>query len=218
MKKIQNHISNMEYYKLYTEPWEIDTVQKLEKELFVTELFNYNRDITVSPFRNPFDNYYFLTHNYLFRKPQDYNALVEFVIGISSLSFFISAPSYAVLYPLEISVYCPFSIYKDAPAYVLEEVMDSGKRPLQHPRSGVGFVTIPDVFMYDQTKEWAILNNDGNLITIIGVNNNVKQQFLKSFNKLELLSISEAINVMETFQTGHLSSSDKEAFYNIFYK
>lgn len=206
----------MQYYKLYTDPWEIDQIQEIERELFVTEKFNYNRDIRIFPFRKRFDNYYFLTYNYLFRRAQDYSVLVEFINGILSKSFFISAPSYAVLYPIEISSSCPFVVYEDAPAYVLEEVMDSGKRPLQHPRSGVGFVTIPDVFMYDRSKEWAILNNDSNLLTIIGINNTVKEKFLESFSKLKLLSVQEAINVMEVFQTGSLSISDRELFYNLF--
>ena len=205
-----------ENYKLYVNPWEIDEVQKLEKELFVIDLFEYNRNILVFPFKSSFDNYYFLPFNYLFRKREDYEVLTEFLAGIESPSFFISAPPYAVLYPLEVSVTCPYPVYQNAPAYGLEETMDSGTRPLQHPRRGVGFATIPDVFMYDRSKQWAILNNDSNQITIIGVNNSVKERFESSFSNLKLLTVSESITVMETFQTGNMSAHDRNVFADMF--
>lgn len=205
-----------EYYKLYMNPWEIDTIQELEREVFATEQFDYNRSVLTFPFRRSFDHYYFLAFNYLFRRPEDFKCLINFVTALQSSSFFISAPAYAVLYPLEISVRCPFAVYKDSPAYVLEEMMDSGPRPLQHPRRGTGFVAIPDVFMYDRTKEWAVLNNDSNQVTIIGVNNAVHDKFLNAFNKLELQSVSEAINIMETFHTGRLSTDDKEKIRRLF--
>lgn len=208
-----NHLTPIEgNYRLYTEPWIIDQVQQIEKNLFLTETFHYNRDFAEFPFRRPFDYYYFWEHNYLFRRESDYQVLTSFLRAINSTSFFISAPAYAALYPLEVSVECPFSIYRDAPAYILDELMDSGPRPLQHPRSGVGFVTIPEVFMFDRTQQWAMLNDDGDQVVTIGVSQAIKAQFEQTFNALPLVPAEEALNIMARFHGGKLYDDYRERF------
>ena len=199
-------------YRLYTEPWIIDQVQQIEKKLFTTETFNYNRDFAEFPFRRPFDYYYFGEHNRLFRRESDYQVLTTFLRAINSTSFFISAPAYAALYPLEVSVECPFSIYRDAPAYILEELMDSGPRPLQHPRSGVGFVTIPHVFMFDKTQQWAMLNDDGNQVVTIGISQGIKAQFEQEFDTVPLVSAGEAVRIMERFHGGKVYDDYRSRF------
>ena len=199
-------------YRLYTEPWIIDQIQQLEKNLFATETFHYNRGFDEFPFRRPFDYYYFWEHNRLFRRERDYQMLTDFLKAINSASFFISAPAYAVLYPLEIATKCPFSIYRDAPAYVLEEIMDSGPRPLQHPRYGVGFATIPEVFMFDHTQQWAMLNDDGDQVVIMGINQAIKAQFEQTFSSLPLLSAREAVSSMERFHGGKVYDEYRDRF------
>ncbi|MCX6215606.1 hypothetical protein [Spirosoma sp.] len=199
-------------YRLYTEPWIIDQIQQIEKKLFTTETFHYNRDFAEFPFRRPFDYYYFGEHNRLFRRESDYQVLTTFLRAINSTSFFISAPAYAALYPLEMSVECPFSIYRDTPAYILEELMDSGPRPLQHPRSGVGFVTIPHVFMFDKTQQWAMLNDDGNQVVTIGISQPIKTQFEQAFNSLPLVSAGEALSIMERFHGGKVYDDYRSRF------
>ncbi|WP_375449269.1 hypothetical protein, partial [uncultured Nostoc sp.] len=110
-------------YRLITSHWIIDEIQQIERSLFLSETFSFQRDFFAFPFRKPFSYYYFLEDHRFFRQENKYHLLINFLKAINSPSFFLSAPAYATLYPLEISVNCPFSIYKDAPAYVLEEVM-----------------------------------------------------------------------------------------------
>ena len=215
--ELLTHLTPIEgNYRLYTEPWIIDQIQQIEKNLFTTETFHYNRDFAEFPFRRPFDYYYFCEHNRLFRRESDYQVLTTFLRAINSASFFMSAPAYAALYPLEIANTCPFTIYQDAPGYVLEEELYINKelvrRPLQHPRYGVGFVTIPHVLMFDKTQQRAMLNDDGNQVVTIGINQHSKAQFEQSFNTVPLVSAGEAVRIMERFHGGQVYDDYRSRF------
>jgi hypothetical protein len=213
MEQLLNYLTPIEGdYCLHTAPWVIDQVQQIEKNLFTSETFHYNRDFAEFPFRQTFDYYYFWEHNRLFRREFDYQILITFLKAINSASFFISAPAYAALYPLEVSVECPFLIYKNAVAYVLEEVMDSGPRRFQHPRYGVGFVTIPAVFMFDRSQQWAILNDNGNQVVTIGISQAIKAKFEQTFNALSLGTAEEALNIMQRFHAGKLYDDYRDRF------
>lgn len=197
-------------YQLITAHWMIDEVQQLEKSLFLTETFSFNRNFFDFPFRTTFDHYFFLENHRFFRQENEYQSLIGFLKAINSSSFFLSAPAYATLYPLEISVDCPFSVYKDAPAYVLEEIMDAGPRPLQHPMYGVGFVIMPHVFVYDRSGQWAILLSDNVTdLATIGLTAKVKNEFVQAFESWPFLSASQAIT-MRTWQV--LSAEDRQKF------
>lgn len=181
-------------YRLITNHWITDEVQQIEKSLFLSETFSFNRNFFTFPFRKSFDHYQFLENHRFFRQEDHYQSLTRFLKAINSSSFFLSAPAYASLYPIEISVNCPFSVYKDAPAYVLEETMDVGRRPLQHPMYGVGFVIMPHVFVYDRSRQWAMLLSDNVTdLATIGLTTNVKNAFMEAFELWPSLSASEAI-------------------------
>ena len=100
-------------------------------------MFHYNRDFAKFPFRRLFDYYYFWEHNRLFRRELDYQILTTFLRAVNSASFLFQHRPMRLLYPLEIANTCPFSIYKNAPGYVLEEELYINKelvrRSLQHP-------------------------------------------------------------------------------------
>ena len=201
-------------YRLITAHWVVDEIQQLERALFVSETFIFNRDFDEFPFRRQFDHHLFLENHQFFREESKYQSLIDFLKAIGSPSFFISAPAYTVLYPLEISVDCPFSVYRNAPSYALEEELyiykELVRRPLQHPMHGVGFVIMPHVFMYDQTQKWAILLTDSvTEIATIGLDATVKNKFEQAFSAQPILSPSR---ITETFIWQHLSPEERQKF------
>lgn len=157
-------------YRLLTEFTEINSVIQLENSFFSTEIYKYEHQFLSFAFKESFDSYAFIDNADFFRREYQYDQFISFLKSVGSSEFYISSPPYCGLYPLEISTNCLFTTYNDAISYVLEHTTYKMgveiKEPIGHPMRGVGFVIMPIVFMYDKTKQWAIVFEDS--VTPIG--------------------------------------------------
>lgn len=178
---------------------EINRLQRLEQSLFSPNTFDYERDFLNWPFKEHFERTFFMESHDFFRQENEYIRLIEFLKSIGSSLFYISAPAYCGLYPLAVSANCPFSTYKNAVSYVLEENMMTGgnriiRQPVGHPMRGVGFVIMPQVFMYDTTKQWAIsLEDSVTPVAVIGLKSAVREQFERKLTDIGFTTVDELV-------------------------
>lgn len=202
--KNKNSLSPEQNCRLIIDPIELDGVLKLEDALFDVNTFHYNREFLLYPFRENLHTHLFFEDHDFFRERNRYESLIDFLKSVQTSSFFISSPAYCGLYPLQVSVDCPYTVYNLAVSYVLEEsVSDSNqkliRRPVGHPMSGAGFVIMPHVFMYDSTKRWAILLEDSvTPVAIVGLKESVVQEFTTCLKSFKLMSISGLIEKRAT--------------------
>lgn len=184
--------------RLIVEAVEINEVLQLEKSFFSEEAYHYEHPFLAFDFKAIFDSYAFLDNPDFFRREYQYNHFIAFLKSIGSAHFYVSCPPYCGLYPLEVAVDCPFTTYKDAISYVLERTSyDWGKEikeSIGHPMRGAGFVIMPTVFMYDQTKQWAIVLKDSvTPIGIIGVKKNIDNSLKTTLSQVGFTSAVEVL-------------------------
>jgi len=184
--------------RLVVEFIELNEVLQLERSFFSEEAYHYDHPFLAFDFKAIFDSYAFLDNPDFFRREYQYNHFIAFLKSIGSARFYVSCPPYCGLYPLEVSVDCPFTTYNDAISYVLERTSyEKGKEitePIGHPMRGAGFVIMPIVFMYDETKQWAIVLKDSVApIGIIGVKKDIDDSRKATLNYIGFTSAVEVL-------------------------
>lgn len=193
-----------QHCRLITNPEDIDKIIKLEASIFKLETFHYNRNILTYPFQHVFNSHIFFESHDFFRDQHKYYCLTSFLKKINVHFFYVSAPHYCGLYPLQVSVNCPYEVYKSAVSYVLDETVFNANQeqiiqPVCHPMSGAGFVIMPHVFVYDETGDWSLVLEDSvTPIAIAGLKESILENFLICFKIFQLLSISELIEARST--------------------
>lgn len=165
--------------RLIIEYDELNELIQLENSFFSTQAYEYNRSFLSFAFKEPFDAYAFVDHLDFFRRQEQYSQFIAFLRSNGSSCFYVSCPPYCGLYPLEVSIDCSFAVYNDAISYVLERTtLEKGQEtrvPIGHPMRGAGFVIMPVVFLYDETRTWALILEDSvSPVGVLGVKKSVE--------------------------------------------
>lgn len=151
---------------------EIQKCRIIEHEIF--NLKKFNKEFTVFPdkiFKKKFDKYYVLTINDWFHSKSDYCDLISFLKNVESFSFYASCPEFYEIHPIKIFIKDSFETYVTKHTY----------SDLENENKGIGIRKSGETFYYDDKKNWAILNDITNDLTIIGLQNQINERFLKSF-------------------------------------
>lgn len=196
-------------YLIHRDPSGVDAVQTLENKLFKMDSFHFESDLLRYPFQKTFHHHYFLDLNHMFTEQEDYTALIQFLMSIKSESFLLSAPYYAVLYPVEISVNCPYNVYRYIPSYAIPEMRE-------YPQYGIGFAGVSQRFMFDRTGNWALFYEDSYQYITIGVEDTVKDNFINSFRDFGLLNNIQVLDLIERYGGASLDTDIRDAFVYLY--
>lgn len=189
-----------QHYQLITNPQDIDNLLKIEAAIFKLETFHYERDFLTYPFQSIFDTHIFFENHDFFRDQNKFHCLIKFLKDIKVSSFYISAPQYCGLYPLRISIECPYKVYESAVSYILDETVFNANQqqiiqPIGHPMRGAGFVIMPQVFVYVETREWALVLEDSiTPVAVTGLRKDIYDAFVTNLRSFQLMSISELVD------------------------
>jgi len=151
---------------------DIIKVRKIENEIFDIQKFNEN--VTVFPenvFREVFDQFFILNVADWFHNHNDFENLLTFVKANNSDQYYSSCPSLYGINPVKILVDDSFE------QYVSKQTYNNAK----NRNKGLGIRKSGETFYFDDTKNWAILNDITNNITIIGLKNKIIDNFKSAF-------------------------------------
>lgn len=152
---------------------EVFNYQNIEKEIF--ELNNFSPNNSAFPrnlFKIKFDKFYLIKTVDWFNSEPDFERLITFIKNADSNYFFASCPPFYMINAIKVSTNDTYQTYIENHSYT----------NMEHRYKGVGIRKSPETFFYDTTKNWAIVCDITTNITLIGLKNELINNFEKSFN------------------------------------
>lgn len=179
----------------------VDIKKYHDIENIIFDLKEFSPEEAVFPkqvFLKKFDRYYFLENQDWFSTSKSYNLLLSFVKANKSHHFYSSVPRYYLLNAIKVSVSNSVKEFVEAQTYANE----------LGSMSEVGLRSSPTVFYYDETKNWAMVEDITNNIIIVGVSENLVDDFKTIFKGL-FSDIELYIKKLENFHGAKIDNREE---------